>query len=235
MSDSANVFHVESWAGMCIGPEGHQERYGACAEEAAIPPALRRRMSTFARLAVACGLHLAGKGDTDLVLASQYGDLALSEALLADVVAGGLLSPAAFSQSVHNAPAGTLDILRGSRVGHTAIAAGAESLSAGLIEAWLRLRQAPSLPVVLVYADEVPAPMGGEATRRPGIALGLRLSAEAGAGGAVVRFAPRQVAQPAIPSAALAQRLIACLARGGDGVPVVWQAQGFDWAVQGGG
>lgn len=197
---------------------------------------MRRRLGGFGRMVVSCGLNLAGEGDADLVLASQYGDLALAEGLLADVVSGGMLSPAAFAMSVHNAPAGLLDIIHNSKIGHTAIAAGIQTLSAGLIEAWLRLRQRRERPVVLIYADEVPL-WGLEQpleTKRSGIALALRLSMAADAGAlAQVAFSPAEATREPVASPDLARQLVDCLDGIGGRRSLDWQAQGQDWLCRG--
>jgi len=233
LADSQNSFYVGSWAAIVIDPApAPARRHGACADEPAIPAAMRRRLGSFGRMVVSCGLNLAGEGDVDLVLASQYGDLALAEGLLADVVSGGLLSPAAFAMSVHNAPAGMLDIIHNSKVGHTAIAAGSQTLSAGLIEAWLRLRQRRERPVVLIYADEAPmwSPERPLDVRRPGVALALRLSLAVDAGTlAQVVFSPAVATREPVPSVDLAKRLVDCLEGPGGGRSLDWQAQGLDW------
>src|SRR3546814_15070284 len=46
-----------------------------------------------------------------------------------------------------------MDLVRKSRVGHTAIAAGTQSLSAGLVESWGKLAENPDRKIALVYAD----------------------------------------------------------------------------------
>lgn len=225
--------YVEAWAAIVADPATPGLcRLGASAEESGIPASMRRRLSPFARMAIACGLNLVGPAEADLVFASQYGDLALAAGLLGDVVTGGLLSPAAFSLSVHNAPAGVLDIFRGSRIGHTAIAGGAESLTAGLIEAWLRLQERGDVPVAMVFADEAP-PWEWTATGglRPGIALGLRLTTVAGP--CRLRFQPRETVRPTPSSTDVATRITRFLSGEGDGEVPAWQSQGCDWCLEG--
>ena len=52
--------------------------------------------------------------------------------LLVQLVGEELLSPAKFSMSVHNASAGAVSQVAANRAGHTAIAGGARTLTAGL-------------------------------------------------------------------------------------------------------
>jgi len=77
-----------------------------------------------------------------------------------------------------------LDLARKARIGHTAIAAGPQTLSAGLAEAWLRLGERPHMKLVLVFAD---LPLPGIYSQfadsdMGGIAFALRLSAGHGEG-----------------------------------------------------
>ncbi len=115
------------------------------------------------------------------MFSSCNGDISSAATLLADLAKRELLSPALFSMSVHNAPPGILSLCFGACGDHTAIAAGEASLHAGLLEAFLCLREAQS--VVLVHADqrlpEFYAELGGNA---PAIVLAMRLKlAPAGA------------------------------------------------------
>ena len=212
--------YCEAWAAILAPDSAAGEtwrdarRLGACAAESSIPAATRRRLGGFARTVICCGLGVLGNDDTDVVLSSRYGDLTLAHTLLNDIMAAIPPSPAGFSMSVHNAPAGVLDILRGSRAGPTAIAAGPDSLCAGLLEAWLRLRTNPGMKVVLIYTEQPP-----DAELRPfveaglaGTALALKLCAAPPAHPAML-FRPAQGMPPAqnIRSDLLARRLVATL------------------------
>ena len=176
------AMHVRSWAAILCGPGGVEERLGACADEKDIPAGLRRRLGPLGRMGVACGLGVAPEGDADIVFCSRHGDISLTHQLLTALVEGEPMSPAGFSMSVHNTVPGVLDLARKARIGHTAIAAGAQTLSAGLAEAWLRLAARPHLSVVLVYA-EMPLPELYDQfsdSDLGGTAFALRLSARAG-------------------------------------------------------
>lgn len=176
---------VESWAAIVPGAPGEPTaRLGACAAEADIPAGLRRRLGPLARMGVACGLGVAPASDADIVFCSRYGDISLAHQLLTALVGGEPMSPAGFSMSVHNTVPGVLDLARKARIGHTAIAAGPQTLSAGLAEAWLRLGERPHMKLVLVFAD---LPLPGIYSQfadsdMGGTAIALRLSAGHGEG-----------------------------------------------------
>jgi hypothetical protein len=231
------ALHCEAWAAILTPDAGIKdagaERLGACAPEAAIPAATRRRLGGFARNAICCGLGVLGGEDADIVFASRYGDLSLAHALLNDIVAAIPPSPAGFAMSVHNAPAGVLDILRASRTGHTAIAAGLDSFCAGLLEAWMRLATTPSMKIVLIYAEQQP-----DAALRPfaeagllGTTLALKLSATPVIPPSM-RLRPTQGAPQGanLRSDLLARDLIAAL-NGGPPLPP-WHANGLGWALE---
>ena len=88
-----------------------------------------------------------------MVFASRHGDLQATVSLLSDLAKRELLSPATFSLSVHNAHAGILAQCVGAHGSHTAIAGGAQSLHAGLLEAYARIASGEAEQVLLVFAD----------------------------------------------------------------------------------
>lgn len=175
----AGVMFVESWAGIIVEEAGAEAlRFGAYLDDSLIPSGHRRRLSQFARMAVSCGLSVAHAESSDLVFCSRYGDMELAFRLLQALSEKELMSPAAFSMSVHNSVPGVMDLVRKSRVGHTAIAAGDQSLSAGLAEAWAKLHARPKGKVTLVFAEaELPdafKPLSETLT--PSLALALTVS-----------------------------------------------------------
>lgn len=234
--------HVKSWAAILCGPDGAEERLGACAAEKDIPAALRRRLGAFGRLGVACGLGVAPQGDADIVFCSRHGDIPLAHQLLSALVADEPLSPAGFSMSVHNTVPGVLDLARKARIGHTAITAGRQTLSAGLAEAWLRLAARPHLDTVLVYA-ETPLPDIYEQFADDGLggtALAFCLSAGE-ADGASFSLSPHDGASaggaPFLdePEAEfLARELIGRLSGRVTPAHLGWSSQGFRWSFGGG-
>jgi len=237
--DVPGAVHVGSWAAILCEPGGAEERLGACADEKDIPAGLRRRLGPLGRMGVACGLGVAPQGDADIVFCSRHGDISLAHQLLTALVEGEPMSPAGFSMSVHNTVPGVLDLARKARIGHTAIAAGTQTLSAGLAEAWLRLAARPHLSVVLVYA-ETPLPELYEQfsdSDLGGTALALRLSTQPSEG-ACFSLGPDgdeelQEAQPLdAPHAELLARMLVERLR--DPVPPAklrWRSQGFLWSL----
>ncbi len=233
------AIHVGSWAAILCGPGGTAERLGSCAEEKEIPAGLRRRLGTLGRMGVACGLGVAPQGDADIVFCSRHGDISLAHQLLTALVEGEPMSPAGFSMSVHNAVPGVLDLARKARIGHTAIAAGAQTLSAGLVEAWLRLAARPHLDVVLVYA-ETPLPefydqfTDGDLG---GTAFALRLPAHKGEGvcfslGSDRGETPSDVQPLGAPRAEFLARTIIEMLRGpASRAELQWRSQGFLWSL----
>lgn len=122
-----------------------------------LPRRSTRRLTRLERGVVAClmGLDQAcpnGLGDTTCVLASRYGPMNHTLSLLDGLLEGDLLSPTAFSLSVHNAALGAASQIISNHGGHTAVSAGEETLLAGLNECWSRLSDGLE-QIVLVYSD----------------------------------------------------------------------------------
>jgi hypothetical protein len=124
----------------------------------AIPSMHRRRMSALSKLAVQVGLEAGEKLQVDfLVFCSQHGELVRTRQLLSDIVTGTVLSPAGFSQSVHNTGSGLYTIVRQSRVPASSLASGASTFAYGWLEAEAFLVENPRARVLLVsYEDLLP-------------------------------------------------------------------------------
>ena len=172
--------YVKSWAAVMLDQaSGELQEFGCFENKGIIPAGTSRRLGAFGKMAIGCGLSVSGSDSSDLVFCSRFGDLDIAYRLLRDLSVGGLLSPAAFSNSVHNAVPGVMDLVRKSKVGHTAIAAGTQSLSAGFAECWAKLVSTPDQDVSLVLAEGV---LPDELLRfspddSNGIALAMTLSA----------------------------------------------------------
>lgn len=233
-----STVYVESWAAVMLSAaDGTAHRRGSCAEDSIIPAAYRRRLGTHGRLAVTCGLSIAAADNSDLVFCSQYGDVDLAYKLLTELVAGGLLSPAAFSLSVHNAAPGVMDLVRKNGVGHTAIAAGSQSLSAGLVEAWAKLIEKPQRKIALVYADCAPPEVYREFSdmKMGGTALAMTLSAQKPdkpSGWFVPQVKAGDDALNATNSEDLAALLVDALE--GSGTSPHWRSRGVQWSFTAG-
>ncbi len=117
----------------------------------------RRRLDPLGRMAVQVAYWCPPTApDVPMVLASRYGDAARSLELLAAVVQGETVSPAAFGMSVHNAIGALYSIARGDRAQQVAVAAGAASAAAALVEAAALL--ADGAPEVTVVCYDAPLP-----------------------------------------------------------------------------
>ena len=124
--------------------------------DSAIPASHRRRMSALSKMAVQVALEAAGETRPDfLVFCSRHGELTRMQELLDNIVGRSELSPAGFSQSVHNASAGLYTIITQSNVAATSLAAGAGTFAYGWLEAEAYLASNPDKTVLLVSYDEV--------------------------------------------------------------------------------
>jgi len=121
----------------------------------AIPSAHRRRMSSLSKLAVQSALEVSRRAQPDfMVFGSQHGELVRTQELLRNIVAGEELSPAAFSQSVHNTGAGLYSIVAQTRVPATSLASGASTFAYGWIEAEGYLLENPTRRALLVCCED---------------------------------------------------------------------------------
>lgn len=135
-----------------------------------MPAMLRRRASPSGKMALQAAYRAIATGadgsfdvpdEIPTVFCSRHGECSRSAALLADLVDGAPMSPAAFSLSVHNASAGLFSIARGDRSGSVALAAGTATVEHAAIEACGLLADgAPA--VLLVVSDSPPPEMYGQ-------------------------------------------------------------------------
>ncbi len=122
-----------------------------------IPAMLRRRLSPLARAAMSVIMPLAQiHGPMPLVYVSRHGDLNRTVDLLRDLANGELLSPTAFSLSVHNATAGLFSIQQGLTKNITAISGGACDLVPALLESRGLCDGISESKVLCVFCDEPP-------------------------------------------------------------------------------
>lgn len=176
---------VSAWAAIVVDA-GRPADFGQVAEAAEIPAQLRRRMPAFARETVRCALKLAREApQSELIFSSRYGDLTSNVELLSDLAAHTPLSPARFSVSVHNAPAGLVGQCLGASASHTAIAGEGGTFMAGLTEAYARLFTREAQSVIVIHADvELPQIYGEFDEAGAGVYLALGISGARPASGA---------------------------------------------------
>lgn len=163
---------------------------------------LRRRVSPLGQKALRAAWTEVDSA-ARLVFSSRHGEFGRTLSIMDALVREEEVSPADFTLSVHHALAGLLSIAQGNHLGHTAIAAGTESLFFGLMEAVACSIENPSVPVVLVYYDEpLPEPFDHfRAQEEETIALALRFEGREGAG-----LALRMSSSPAPAGAAATPR-----------------------------
>lgn len=118
-----------------------------------VPAIQRRRLSRLTKMALRVCFDMPSASVLPSVFASRHGEISRTMTLLNQMIAGEPLSPAAFSQSVHNTASGTYAIQAHNTQASSALCAGAETLPMALLEAW-SISQYRQTPVLLVYADE---------------------------------------------------------------------------------
>lgn len=124
-----------------------------------LPAMLRRRLDLLGRMALYTAWScLEGVSAAEFVLATRHGSLPRTVELLAALSTQQPLSPTLFSISVHNGTAGLYSMTRADRSATTAVAAGADTLGMGLLEA-SGMVAAGAAHVLFCYADEpLPVP-----------------------------------------------------------------------------
>jgi len=135
-------------------------------------------MGQLERLVVRCTLGvLTGEPTAELIFCSRYGNVETLSSLLRSIAEKQLMSPMAFSGSVHNAAPGLVGQIRKERLSHTALAAGARTFAAGLIEGYARLVSDGCHDVTLTFADLLLPELyrDFEEETVPGLAMAIRL------------------------------------------------------------
>lgn len=117
-----------------------------------VPPMERRRLTGVERAALSVAWKcLEGHREENIptVFSSRWGEIGTTVKLMRQMHDEGEMSPAGFSNSVHNAAPGHLSLLLKNTAPYTAIAAGEDSYAMGLLEA-------STYPgkVLFVYAEE---------------------------------------------------------------------------------
>lgn len=156
-----------------------------------VPSRLLRGSSRLTRMfgeAAAQAVTAAGRDPKTVatIYTSSYGEIETMVLLLDVIFRGdGQLSPMRFKNSVHNAGSGLGSIGQGNTSFSTALAAGARSFEAGMIEAIALVNDRGGDAVVSCADDVIPAPLsraerGGPDDRREALSVGLVISAEPG-------------------------------------------------------
>jgi hypothetical protein len=219
----ASAWFEQAPAVLSPGADGFLDLASGKPDVAFVEPMQRRRLSPLARAFFHCANRIAPPGDVRLVFASRHGEAERTLGILHDLAAGAEASPTLFSTSVHNAVPGLWSILRGSRAGINAVAAGPETFGWGLVEALAAYRADPSGPVLYVYADDrLPDPWAGPVPPGALHAVALLLGEPAERRLRLARSAGEQ-AEPAEPQS------IHCLQALGGGGSSPWAGPGGTW------
>jgi hypothetical protein len=203
------------WAAWARGDEPGPALPDEAGGAGVMPKMLRRRLGPMGQMAIAAIDAMAPLPPARYLFCSRHGEFHRSLGLLDAIARRQPVSPAEFSMSVHNALVGLLSIATKDMAGHTAIAAGKDSLAWGLVEAASCLAADPAQPVLLIYHDEdLPPPYAG--FNAPGgatLALAVLLGASGG-GETIDMTAERADGDPAASTVKQALDLLRFLASG---------------------
>lgn len=225
---TAIVFSVKSWVAWNPGEADTDCWRGSLIPEAAPPLMLRRRVSRLGQRVLRAAWAQPDTANALLIFSSRHGEFSRTLSILDSLTAGTEVSPADFSLSVHHALAGLLSIATANRRGHTAVAAGLETLFYALLEGAACRREAPDVPVVIAHYDEpLPEPYDtfGQASEET-VALTLCLDRE----GQALRLSWVSSSAGAVPSANPAGRLIDLLEGTGTSATIVGER--LTWTLQ---
>ena len=166
-----------------------------------LPPVLRRRASSLARMAAAVAGQAARQASLDLskvplVLGSAYGEIVAAVEMMREFGGPtGLPSPTRFHNSVHNASAAYLSIATGNHGFNTAVAAGRATPAATLLEAMALLGEYGGDALVVVLDEPPPEPFA-RAEPYPAAAVAICLSTSPGAHALAAVSEPRRGPAP---------------------------------------
>jgi len=134
-----------------------------------IPPMVRRRMTDLQKIAIGVA-HNVVPNDADyrVVFASRYGEWGQTIKLIKQFHEAAEMSPAGFSNSVHNAAAGAFSVLTGNKNSYESIATGARTIETGVMAALMSAK-----PALFVFAEEKSPEMYDEYLEKPVMAHGL--------------------------------------------------------------
>ena len=144
---------VSDWRSWLSGPTPLQSQVAP--KVPLLDATQRRRASQLTKISLEVAQRCVAAeqlGAIRTVFASRHGECRTSQALLETLGREEMLSPMAFSVSVHNTTAGVLSIAAKNRAAASAVAGGRATLLAGLIEAaGVALHE----PVLLIVGEEL--------------------------------------------------------------------------------
>ncbi|MDG2525349.1 beta-ketoacyl synthase chain length factor [Stenotrophomonas sp. HITSZ_GD] len=150
--------HAQDWLDWARGDARAPSGDGAPAL-ADVPPVMRRRIDRLGRMAISatddCDVSPV-RENVPLVFVSRHGDVDGSVELLRALGQTELLSPTAFSLSVHNAVAALYSIVRKRRGNYLALAGGAASVENACVEAAGLLADGAPEVLLVCYDGQLP-------------------------------------------------------------------------------
>lgn len=170
--------HHQSWrdwrkssaeSTLTIGSPEQDTRSPALAH---IPAMQRRRFSRLTKMMLDVSFQCKAPPNCRSIFSSRHGELPRTIGLLEDIITKQPLSPLGFSQSVHNTASGIFGIVMQNTTQSTSIAAGEETLSQAMVEAFAQLHQSPE-PLLLVFGDDPVPPVYDEFTQEFELPLAL--------------------------------------------------------------
>lgn len=123
-----------------------------------VPPLVRRRFSPLQKIHFALAKAAETVPAASAVFSSRDGEDTLTRRLVDEFHADGTVSPHRFSASVYNAAPGLWSVFTKNRAPYTAVAAGADTVECGLIEAL-----GGAAPALYVTAEETGGGYGAAA------------------------------------------------------------------------
>ena len=141
-----------------------------------IPKLALRRMSSLDKI-TAAALKTCFCNETDFILyASKTGEIERLNALIEGYTLENEVSPAVFSDSVHNAPAGVFLINEKKSIPYNSLAAGSDTFAAGLFASAAADRYSDILYVYSDIEDEKYVSMCLRIVKTGSIKYGIKLS-----------------------------------------------------------
>jgi Beta-ketoacyl synthase, N-terminal domain len=163
----------EAWRDWLRDPQPLRGDEAASPPLSEVPAMARRRIEPLGRAALQVAYRAQQGWSTErlvatpLVFASRWAELARSVAMLKELADGQPLSPTAFSHSVHNAIGAQYSIQRAIRANVSAVAAGANSLEGGWVEAQGQIAAGAPSVLLTVFDAPLPEPYAGSALDAP--------------------------------------------------------------------
>lgn len=125
MKTSSKIFYIEKFA-----IENSNET-----DLTDIPMLMRRKLSRLDKICLSSLKKVFDETSQEIIFSSEYGEFDTLKTLISQYLEANEVSPAKFSTSVHNNFAGLFSLLNNINSSYTALSAGKNSLSAGLVKA----------------------------------------------------------------------------------------------------